>query len=362
MALVLGGTLLLPACSRGEGDSLPTSGFRGVLISPPREKPDISLTDADGKPFNFRLGTAGKVTLLFFGYTHCPDVCPLHAANVAAVLKRMPFEERDAIRFVFVTTDPARDTPARLKEWLGNFDPGFIGLTGSQDEVNRMLFSLRMPPIQPDPQPTDSANYLVGHAAQVLAFGSDGLARIEYPFGIRQEDWAKDLPRLARGEIPYADSSAAAGGNIDLRAAPAAAVLLEPPLRVVAALVPRPATLSEGALYLVIRNNGREDTLVGVWSEAAKRAEIHSSQPAAGGMTHMSAVERIVVPQGGTLQLVPGAQHVMLFDIGPQPEVGQSLPIRLRFSGQGDVILAANVVKYADVERLLAGAVASIGK
>ena len=367
-ALMVGGALLLSACGRGAGtgddSSAGNTGFRGVLISPAREKPDFTLTDTDGNPFNFRLGTAGRVTLLFFGYTHCPDVCPLHVANVASVLKKMPFEERDAIRFVFVTTDPVRDTPARLKQWLGNFDPGFIGLVGSQAEVNRLLYSLQMPPIQTDPEPTDSVTYLVGHAAQVLAFGTDGFARVEYPFGIRQEDWAHDLPKLARGELPSGRPGAALqNGTVSLAPAGQAATFPENPLRVVAALVPRPATIAEGALYLVLRNSGPEDTLVGVWSDAANKAEIHETMPAtAGGMAHMMPVPQVVLRTGETVQLVPGARHVMLFGFSILPAVGGSVPVRLRFRKGGDVMLAANVVDYADVERLLAGAVASLGR
>ena len=172
-------------------------------------------------------------------------------------MQKIPFEARDAIRFVFVTTDPVRDTPARLKEWLGSFDPSFIGLRGSVEEVNRILYALRMPAIQQSDAPAGSADYDVGHAAQVLAFGLDGVSRLEYPFGIRQEDWAHDLPKLARGELPAgatpvapssdsAPAQDAAGGN-------AADAL---PIRVAAAIVPQPATLTEAALYLVLRNNG----------------------------------------------------------------------------------------------------------
>ena len=366
VALLLSGTILLLACGRDKGDQRRTddSGFRGVLISPPREKPDFTLTGTDGQPFNFRLGTAGKVTLLFFGYTHCPDVCPLHVANVAAVLRKMPVDARDAIRFVFVSTDPVRDTPARLKEWLGNFDPSFIGLVGSQAEVNRILTSLQMPPIQTDPQPTDSATYLVGHAAQVLAFGTDSYARIEYPFGIRQEDWAHDLPRLARGDVPPAAvGGVPAGGTLSLSPAGASAAFPENPIQVAAALVPRPATASEGALDLVLRNSGAEDTLIGVSSEAATSAAIHETTPAnASGMAHMMSVPSVVVQQRSTLQLVPGGRHVMLLGWSFLPSVGQSIPVRLRFARAGEVLLAANVVEYTDVERLLAATIAAAGK
>ena len=90
--------------------------FRGVAISPPLAKPPLTLTDFNGQPYDFAAQTRDKVALLFFGYTHCPDVCPLHMANIAAVLGRMPAGDRARVVTVFVTTDPERDTPARLKD------------------------------------------------------------------------------------------------------------------------------------------------------------------------------------------------------------------------------------------------------
>ncbi len=106
--------------------------YRGALLSEPQEKVDFTLSDSEGRPFNFRERTDGFVTLLFFGYTHCPDVCPIHMANIAAVLDDLPFELRRQFRVVFVTTDPERDTAERLRGWLDNFDTSFIGLRGAQ--------------------------------------------------------------------------------------------------------------------------------------------------------------------------------------------------------------------------------------
>lgn len=374
--LALGGALILAACTpRGRESSDSTtadasaatndaSGFRGVITSPAREKPDFTLTDFNGKAFDFRRETEGKVALLFFGYTHCPDVCPLHVANIAAVLQKLPFEARDAIRFVFVTTDPVRDTPARLKEWLGSFDPSFIGLRGSVDEVNRILYALRMPAIQQSDAPAGSAEYDVGHAAQVLAFGLDGLSRLEYPFGIRQDDWAHDLPKLARGELPAgatpvapppgATTSGAAAGGVSSPGAP---------IRIAAAIVPQPATLTEAALYLVLRNTGAEDTLYAVSSDIAQHAELHETvHPSGGGMEHMSQRNAAIVGAGQPLLLMPGANHVMLMNLSRRPDIGSTIPIRLRFRRAGDVLLPASVVAYGDVERLLAAATASIMK
>jgi protein SCO1/2 len=369
--LLVSGVLAIAACGprdaqTGDGaaaDANAASGFRGVITAPPREKPDFTLTDVNGQPFNFRLQTNGKVTLLFFGYTHCPDVCPLHVANVAAVLKKLPFEARDAIRFVFVSTDPDRDTPERLKEWLGSFDPSFIGLRGTVAEVNRILYGMRMPPIDLSQAPSGGSEYLVGHAAQVVAFGIDGLSRLEYPFGIRQEDWAHDLPKLARGELP-AGASPSGPGSVDLKPLGANATVPDVAIRVAAALVPQPATTTEGALYLVLRHNGAvDDTLYAVSSAAVQRAELHETTPGDHqAMGHMMPTPTVVVRPGETLQLLPGARHVMLLGFNTRPQVGETIPVRLHFRRAGEVILAANVVAYADLERMLAAAAASLAQ
>ena len=358
------------ACSRADSErpsvSNTDTGFRGVVLSPPYAKPDFTLTDFDGRRFDFRRETEGKVALLFFGYTHCPDVCPLHAANVAAVLRDLPPEQAGEIRFVFVTTDPERDTPARLKEWLGNFHPSFVGLSGSVDEINGVLSGLRMPPIERGPPTADSAGYLVGHGAQVIAFGKDGMARVEYPFGVRQEDWAHDLPRLARGEVPNAPmasrASAVPAGDGAALAAEALAAGTRAPIQVAGAVVPVPATLSEGALYLVLRNSGAEDTLAGIVSEAVTSAQVHETVRQPGGMMGMAPAADVVVRAGETLQLKPGGAHVMLFGFRRKPEVGESIPVLLRFRRAGDVVFAATVVPYTDVEAVLDRASAPPGK
>ena len=104
-----------------------TSKYDGNLI-PATAKPVGTLTDDAGKPFNIRTMTKGTVTLLFFGYTHCPDECPLTMANTAAALRMMPAAEAAKVKVLFVSVDPGRDTLARLRSWLGNFYPSFIGL------------------------------------------------------------------------------------------------------------------------------------------------------------------------------------------------------------------------------------------
>ena len=178
--------LLAAACGRPAADRpLSPGGFVGAELIPPRPKPEFVLT-----------GTDGYLTLLFFGYTHCPDVCPVHMANIAAVLKRLPVDVGRAVRVVFVTTDPARDTQARLRQWLDAFDPSFIGLTGTPTQLEQVQTAAGVLPAEPDT--TAGPDYTVGHAAQVIAYTPDNLERVMYPFGTRQADWAHDIPLLVR--------------------------------------------------------------------------------------------------------------------------------------------------------------------
>ncbi len=179
-----------------------TGGGDTAVILEPGPRPEFTLENTEGQPFDFRAGTADQLALLFFGYTNCPDICPVHMAGIAAVLRDLPWEVRDRIRVVFVTTDPVRDTPERLREWLAGFDPSFVGLRGEIDEVNRIQTDLGLPAsVRLADRGDGEPGYEVGHAAQVLVFGGSDL-RLAYPFGTRQADWKRDLPRLVAGLGP----------------------------------------------------------------------------------------------------------------------------------------------------------------
>jgi protein SCO1/2 len=177
------------------------TGYRGVILPDPVPKADFTLTDTDGRPFDFRRDTDGLVTLLFFGYTNCPDICPVHLGNIGRVLADQPYDVTSRIRVVFVTTDPERDTPDVIRAWLDAFDPSFIGLTGDVETINKAQIAMGMPQAIRD-STVNAANggYGVGHSAQVLAFSPDGYAHVTYPFGTRQIDWVHDLPKLVRDE------------------------------------------------------------------------------------------------------------------------------------------------------------------
>ena len=180
---------------QGQGDSFETT-YGGGLVTPPLPKPKFTLTDTSGAPFDLSLRTQGYVTLLFFGYTHCLDECPLQISNIASAFKKIPAGIADQFKVVFVTTDPARDSPRVLRAWLDHFDKRFIGLTGSEAAIEAAQVAAKIPPARK----TVPANgdYEVGHAAFVLAYTKDNLAHVIYPVGVKQEDWAHDLPRLVK--------------------------------------------------------------------------------------------------------------------------------------------------------------------
>jgi protein SCO1/2 len=173
-------------------------GGGGVALAEPVAKVPFTLTATDGSPYRFVEETEGYVTLLFFGYTHCPDVCPVHMANLAAVLDRLPYEVASAIKVVFVTTDPERDTPERIREWLDQFDPSFVGLTGTQEQVADLQRAFRLAPAVREER--DDSEYLVSHAAHIMAFTRDDSAHLVFPFGSRQSDWMRELPRLVEAK------------------------------------------------------------------------------------------------------------------------------------------------------------------
>lgn len=181
---------------RGGPSASLDSGLHGAVLPEARPKGDFTLTATDGEAYDFRRETEGEVALLFFGYTHCPNACPVQMATLGAAYEKLPMELQQRVEVVFVSTDPARDTLPRLRSWLDNFSESFVGLRGSRDEVNRIMQGYGLPPAQIDT--TASDGYTVGHAAHVLVFTPDGRLRLMYPTGTRQRAWVEDLRTLAR--------------------------------------------------------------------------------------------------------------------------------------------------------------------
>ena len=209
-AIAAAAALALSACGSSSGNqpaavvsnlSTSTADANTVPLDPAFAKPDLVLTDEAGQSYNLVKETAGKPTLLYFGYTHCPDICPTTMADIAAAKRQLPAAEQNQLQVVFVSTDPTRDTPARLKAWLGAFDPSFVGLTGNFTTIQKAAFGLGVD-IEPPVKEADGT-YTVSHGAEVFVFSpKDNKSHYFYTSGTPEPQYAADLPKIIEGVTP----------------------------------------------------------------------------------------------------------------------------------------------------------------
>ncbi|MHB8719214.1 MAG: SCO family protein [Candidatus Dormibacteria bacterium] len=196
LAAATGAAFMLVSCGAASTAPSPTPyQWTAAVLVHALPKPAFTLTDQRGQPFDFQRDTAGKVTLLYFGYTHCPDVCPQDMAMLALALRSAPPSVRQRVDVVFVTTDPARDTPPVLAAWLSNFNAGFIGLTGDKAEVDLAQREAGVSLASAEPA-SPGSNYGVDHAAEIIAYTPDNLAHVAFFQGMSSAAVARDLEQL----------------------------------------------------------------------------------------------------------------------------------------------------------------------
>lgn len=168
----------------------------GIILLPQgRSVPAVSMTNQDGQAVVMDQLT-GTWSLLFFGYTFCPDICPTTLAQLREIKRKLPPEVAGRLRVYFVSVDPHRDTPEQLKHYLGYFDPGFVGLTASEAVLMQLSTALSIPYLPAD---TSKPNYTVQHSGNLALVGPDGRLRgfIRAPFDTPQ--LLKRLPQLVEG-------------------------------------------------------------------------------------------------------------------------------------------------------------------
>lgn len=165
--------------------------LHGVMVDPPRDIGVFSFIMPDGTTLT--APNAGHPTVVFFGYTHCPDVCPTTLADWARAKKKLGAHAA-GVQFLFVTIDPERDTPAIADRYAKQFDASFAGVRGDSATTNRLMNAFQVSAAR-DPS-ADIANYTVSHSAQAFLVDARGKVVAMYPLGIGWEALAADIETL----------------------------------------------------------------------------------------------------------------------------------------------------------------------
>ena len=167
------------------------ASFRGTTYTEPYPPAsEFVLVRGDGSSFQFS-EMRGRVVLLFFGYTSCPDVCPTTLAELNQAMGKLSEEDAGRVQVVFVTVDPGRDTPERVQEYVSHFNPGFIGLSGTEGDLTKVWNDYGV--FREVVEGTSALGYLVNHTARVTLIDADGNLRISFIFETPVDDIVHDL-------------------------------------------------------------------------------------------------------------------------------------------------------------------------
>ena len=186
-AVALGG--LLSACDQPPSGGQATP-FKGIDITGAPYGHDVALTDFNGQPRTLA-DYRGKVVMLYFGFVQCPDVCPTALTRAAAVKQRLGMDG-DQLQVIFVTVDPERDTPPLLREYMAAFDPSFVALTGSAEQIQVAADGFR---VYYKKVPTGSG-YTMDHSSLSYLFDRQGRIRVALRHEQTADDYAADVRRL----------------------------------------------------------------------------------------------------------------------------------------------------------------------
>ncbi|NJN93942.1 MAG: SCO family protein [Anaerolineales bacterium] len=189
--------LVLVAAGVGCQAFAPTYEFKGAILEPALPVPDFELNSTTGQPFRLSQ-VKGDIALIYFGYTYCPDVCPLTLADIKQAVNKLE-QGRERVHFIFISVDPERDTPEALSRYVTAFDPSFIGLTDDFEKVKEVMKpygAFAEKEIVSD----SAAGYLVSHSARVYLVNADQNLLLMYPFGFKPEDLSSDLAHLLSQE------------------------------------------------------------------------------------------------------------------------------------------------------------------
>ena len=192
VALILGLMVNKALSGRGQVDSVALIDAGIILLPQSRQLPPVTLQDQNGQPVLVN-ALKGKWSLLFFGYTFCPDICPTTLAQLRQIKSELPREAVDKLRVVLVSVDPDRDTPPQLKQYLGYFDKEFVGLRTPVDTLKKLANAVSIPYIPAD---TSKPNYTVDHSGNLALLGPDGTQRGFIRAPLNSQKLVAQLPGL----------------------------------------------------------------------------------------------------------------------------------------------------------------------
>jgi protein SCO1/2 len=180
-------------------------GLNGAVLAEPYRMPARSLTATDGSSYRLVRDTTRELTLVFFGYTHCPDVCQVVMADIASAMTRLDPADRERVGMLFITSDPARDDPAALRDYLDRFDPSFEGLTGDLERIVAVGNELGVAVEKGNRLP--SGGYEVAHGTQVVGVDAHRPAPVGWTERKSAQELAEDITAILDGGVATAKES-----------------------------------------------------------------------------------------------------------------------------------------------------------
>ncbi len=332
--------LLCPGCQNEEEQTTSrpqesNTEDSGITPEGKRVAHDFTLTDQHGRRFQLK-DQRGRPVLLFFGYAHCPDVCPM-ALSSWAKIEDLLGDRAIGVSFAFITVDPERDTPQRLAKHLAIFSPRFLGLSGTPEELGKVFEAYGIN-AEKVPVAAGAMGYLVDHSTQMFLIDQDGVLRNQYDYRTLSHTIANRLERLLSSPEPvtlvvqHAWSRPTAPGRAGEAAAQSGHEMRDQ------------EKLGPGVVYLsIVNQSDRSDRLLSVHSSVCAVAEMHKTTMDGNRMRMVSVEGGVEIPAGETTEFAPGGLHIMLINLHHDLLAGERFELVLVFEEAGEIMVESEV-------------------
>jgi protein SCO1/2 len=299
---------------------------------------DFTLMGHHGAKVNLH-DFQGKIVLIFFGFTHCPDVCPLTLNHLELLMKKLGDDAKEA-QTLFISIDPERDNPKRLKEYLAYFHPTFLGLTGTNIEIFKVAKKYGAAYFRQEGK--SAAGYLFKHNSSVFLIDKESRLRGSYKTNDQLDQLITDVQRLISSKFSSSKPDKEKVHSIikEERSGIKSGIRIEKAwIRAV------PPNSKNSAAYMVLHNqSSKEDRLIGIKTSIAEIAEMHTVVRE-GELISMEQVENISLPANSSVKIAPGGFHIMLINLKKPAKAGEKVGLTLKFQHAGEMKLMAPVKK-----------------